>query len=339
MKASKPLANSLRFLSTMLLLFLVFKSVDLHKIGHDLNALNLESLILLLIICWMGQFICAERWRIFAVSLQMYGSYRSFVQMYFVGMFFNIGLPSLVGGDVVKAFIVSRKSGRPMQIGLASVLQDRAAGLISLLVYGSLAIIINPVSWKGFSLQTVYLFCWAAVAIALWLVGRGGELLGSRILPRNRASLQGMLNALSEFHKALGLSRLKRGAVLRIILYSFVNSCLILLVFQQVTVAAGHPVDIIVFFALFPLITLATMLPVTLGGLGVREWFYVEALSLIGIPREQALIVSLATSALLLLCNFAGIIFLPSIPREIRRRGNSYPENAHNQNAAGHRIS
>ena len=104
----------------------------------------------------------------------MQGSYRSFVQMYFAGMFFNIGLPSLVGGDVVKAYILSRKSDKPLQIGLASVLQDRGAGLISLLVYGSMAILIFPISWRGFPLWArLRLCCLDCVAVVLWLVFKG----------------------------------------------------------------------------------------------------------------------------------------------------------------------
>ena len=80
----------------------------------------------------------------------------------------------------------------------------------------------------------------------------------------------------------------------------------------------GLQVGIIPFSAMYPLVTLATMLPITFSGLGVREWFYVEALFLLGVPREIGLVISLATSALILLCNFGGIVFIPGIPRDMR---------------------
>ncbi len=66
------------------------------------------------------------------------------------------------------------------------------------------------------------------------------------------------------------------------------------------------------------------MVPITLGGLGVREWVYVEALSLVGIPRTSGLVISLATSAMLLLCNLAGLLFLPGIPRHLRPRAEDF---------------
>jgi uncharacterized membrane protein YbhN (UPF0104 family) len=140
------------------------------------------------------------------------------------------------------------------------------------------------------------------------------------IIPNSGSFVQKILRMISEFHQALGMSQLKPGAFFRITLYSFINSGLVLWIFRQVTVAAGYKVDIIPFSALYPLVTLATMLPVTLSGLGVREWVYVEALLLVGVPRGPGLIISLATSALLLLCNLGGTIFLPTIPEEIKRQ-------------------
>ncbi len=149
MKIPRHLSTGLKFLITLLLLFLVLKSVDISKIGNNLKSFSRKTLLLLLVLCWAGQLVCSERWRLFAASLQMRGTYHSFVRMYFAGMFFNIGLPSFIGGDIVEAYILSRKTNKTLQIGLASVLQDRGAGLISLLVFGSLCILIHPLSWRG----------------------------------------------------------------------------------------------------------------------------------------------------------------------------------------------
>jgi uncharacterized protein (TIRG00374 family) len=320
MKKSRSLLVILKLLFTILLLFLVFQSIDISRLRGDLQTFRLLSLFLLLVICWMGQLLCSERWRVFASSLQMNGSYLSFVQMYFIGMFFNIGLPSLVGGDAIKAYLLSRKNGRPLHFGLASVLQDRAAGLITLLLYGSIAALIHPLSWQGFSLANLYLLTWIGVAFGLWLVWKGDVLYRKFIVAGGNTFLQKVLRTLAEFHQALGMSRLKPDAFLKITLYSFINSALVLCVFQQVTVAAGHKVGIIPFSALYPLVTLATMLPITLSGLGIREWVYVEALFLAGVPRGTGLAISLATSALLLVCNLGGLFFLPAVPAELRRQ-------------------
>ena len=188
----------MKLLITILLLFLIFQSIDISKISSDLSGFDWKSMVLLLIVCWLGQLLCSERWRILAASLKMHGRYRSFVQMYFAGMFFNIGLPSLIGGDAVKAFILSRRSGKPVHVGLASVLQDRAAGLITLLLYGSIAIVLFPLSWRGFPLWIAYLLSWLAVALALGLVLKGERLYRRFLIPDSRTLLQRVLQMIAE---------------------------------------------------------------------------------------------------------------------------------------------
>lgn len=299
---------------------MIFQSIDISKIGKDLKAINIESLILLLAACWMGQLLCSERWRLFATALKMPGSYRSFVQMYFTGMFFNIGLPSLIGGDFVKAYVLSRRSGQPMHLGLASVLQDRAVGLISLLIYGSLAIILCPMRWKGLPLWVFYAACWGGLAAGLGLLFKGERAYGRFLVADSKALSQRLLRKIAEFHQAMANSDMRSGTFLRIMFYSFMNSGLVLCIFQQATAASGHRVSIVQFSGLFPLVTLATMMPVTLGGLGVREWVYVEALAIVGVPRSAGLCISLATSALILACNAAGVVSLPFLPAELRRQ-------------------
>ena len=338
MKKPGLLSNGLKLLLTLLLLALVLKSVDISKIGQDLKTFSIKTLIPLVLLCWAGQLLCSERWRILAASLQMQGKYRSFVQMYFTGMFFNIGLPSLVGGDVVKAYILSRKTNKPLQIGFASVLQDRAAGFISLLAYGSLCILINPISWRGIPLWYSYLALWISIAFFLWLVFKGDNFYQRYLRPGNRSLFQKALQKAAEFHRSLANSSLRPEAAAKIVLYSLVYAAVIFWIFREVTAAAGYKVGIIPFSALFPLITVGTMLPLTLGGLGIREWLYVEALALVGVPKDQALVISLATSALYLLSNLAGIFFLPAIPMDLRSQTFDFSENTVNPDAADDRI-
>jgi len=176
-------------------------------------------------------------------------------------------------------------------------------------------------NWKGFPLWSVYVVVWVAISVVLLIVSKGDRLYRRFLNPESRTLLQKALQTIADFHQALAVSNLSPGAALRIAVYSFIYSGLVLWVFQQVTVAARHSVGIVAFSALFPLIAIGTMLPITLGGIGLREWLYVEALSLVGIPRDQGLLISLATSALYLVINVAGIFFLPAVPSELRKHG------------------
>ena len=320
MNARKAVGTALKALVTLGLLFLIFRTVDRSRIARNLSELDAGHLILLVVICWGGQLLCAQRWRLFAASLDMGDSYRTFAQLYFVGMFFNIGLPSLIGGDVVKAYIVSRKTRKSLQAGLASALQDRAAGLVSLVVYGSAAVLLRPMSWRGIPLGALYLIAWLGMLLAVWLVWKGDWIYRRFVVEEPSSAFQKLVRAVADFHQALAGMRLDWRSILQIGGLSFLNSALVLWIYQQVAVAAGNAVSLLSFSALFPLINLLTMVPVSFSGIGIREWAYVEALSLLGVPADRALIVALSTSALVIVVNFAGIVFLPSVPSELRHQ-------------------
>jgi glycosyltransferase 2 family protein len=329
MNSKKVVVTGIKLLVTALLLFFVFRSVNPAQMGRDVRSINVLLLAALLVSCWLGQLICSQRWRVFAAALNVRASYGTFVKMYFVGMFFNNGLPSLVGGDVVKAYLLSRKTSKPLKSAFVSVLQDRASGLLSLLTYGTIAIILVPIAWKGISLAAVYAVSWVAVVITGLILWKGAKLSGNGNGNQNGIVATKALGAIADLSQALRTTRLTRGEVTQVITYSMLNSGLVLIVYQQITVAAGYPVGILAFTALFPMITLVTMLPISLGGLGVREWAYVEALALLGVPRHDALLISLTTSTLTIIINFGGLPFLPMVPAELKgppkeSRGSEY---------------
>ncbi len=321
MKAKNILLAATKIGVTALLLYLVFRAVDLAQLRQDLAQLDTSLLFILLVIMWIGQLFCAQRWRLFAGAVGLRAGYKTFFQMYFAGMLFNIGLPSLVGGDVLKAYMISRKTGGPLRLGIASTLQDRAAGLISLLIIGNAAVLLRPLAWKGLPLWLAYLVVWFGVAAFLWAAWRGRSLYARIPVPESTPGIGKILELVGDLHQALVRMRLSAGSILQITLYSFLNSSLVFFIFHQVSTAAGHTVDPVAFSALLPLIILVTMLPISLGGVGIREWAYVEGLSLLGVPAHIALTIALTTSALLIVCDLAGLFFLPFIPRQLRAAG------------------
>jgi uncharacterized membrane protein YbhN (UPF0104 family) len=67
-------------------------------------------------------------------------------------------------------------------------------------------------------------------------------------------------------------------------------------------------------------------LPISFAGVGIREWGYVHGLPLLGIPADAALAISLSLSALMILRNLAGLLFLPAIPVSVRSAPLEGPE-------------
>jgi uncharacterized protein (TIRG00374 family) len=292
----------------IVLLALVVRSVDVARLKASLARISLPELVLLLLAHWATQLLTAQRWRVLASSFGITGSWWWFVRIQFAGMFFSLGLPSLVGGDVVKAYAVCRKSERRFELGLASVLQDRAAGLVVLLVYGTVAL-----PWNGLPVAAAYGALWTALALLVLLVWKGDRLY-ARWMTRGRETVVArVLRKLAGFHKALAGTNLTPGAALWVGVLSAANSAVVICIVLLMCRAAGSPVPFAPLCVLVPLIDTLSMLPVSFSGLGLREWGYVQGLPLLGVEPEAALAIALSLSALLIVRNLTGAVFLPGI--------------------------
>jgi hypothetical protein len=73
----------------------------------------------------------------------------------------------------------------------------------------------------------------------------------------------------------------------------------------------GLPLDVFTLFAFISLVDLVRLMPISVGGLGVREWIVIVLLATVGISREQALTFSfLAFAPIYLNAIVGGIIYV-----------------------------
>jgi len=305
MKLRAASSRILKLLITAILLVLVFRSADPAAIRHNLSRLDLPLISLLLCAYWGAQMACAQRWRLLARSLGIGGSYGSFLRLYFAGMFFGIGATS-VGGDIIKAQGAARNAGASFGLGLASVILDRGAGLVTLLVFGTIAVFLRPIAWRGVPLPAVYAAGWAALAVLLLLVRRSGA--------TGNAGAGGRLSVLRQAFAVIRSSGRTAAALVAI---SLANALVVLEIVHRLCTATGAAPERLALWTVVPIVELLTLLPVSVSGLGIREWAYTDSLALYGFPRESGLTVALALSALVLVRNLAGIFFIGAVPSPI----------------------
>jgi uncharacterized membrane protein YbhN (UPF0104 family) len=102
-----------------------------------------------------------------------------------------------------------------------------------------------------------------------------------------------------------------KGMLLRILLLSVAIRVIWSLGCFVVAHAMGLPLGLPVVFAFISLVDLIRMLPISVGGLGVREWVIVLLFANAGIAREQALMFSfLAFAPTMLNAVAGGIIYV-----------------------------
>jgi uncharacterized protein (TIRG00374 family) len=194
----KQLFNSLKVIvSASLLIYILVFQVDARQLFQVILDARWEFILIAMLIMVASVVLRAYRWQILLQALKIQVPLGRLVHLYFVGAFFNIFLPTGLGGDAVRMAELARTTGKgPEAVG--TTLVDRATGLWVLFV---LALVALPFTY------TLLPAGWAPIILIGALAGVGDGLsrdpLARKEDPPARA---GEVRAVLPFGFPVGLS-------------------------------------------------------------------------------------------------------------------------------------
>jgi uncharacterized membrane protein YbhN (UPF0104 family) len=246
-----------------------------------------------------AQLMSSVRWQILARPLGIVESFRTFVALYFLGMFFNLFLPSSMGGDTVRVWTLGRaRGGRPARFAAAalSVLAERFWGLMALLVVACVG--------AGFVVGQVPLW----MIVATWSIGLA-LMSGILLLPLIGTRLEKARELQAALSLGTGGSERLRVAIVCSLFVQATSAVQI----YMLALALGIHAPFLVFAMVVPMITLLTMIPITVNGIGVREGSLVLLLAPVGVAQPQAVALGLLWFLMILATSLAGgVVYLLS---------------------------
>ena len=295
--------------SVLLLAYVVWKSgldsaAGRASLLHTLSQVNCVWLAVSIALGVILTLISSWKWQILLRSKGIEVSMARLLLFYFIGRFFNMFLPSAVGGDVVRVWELSRHSGEKYE-ALASVLVERLSGMATLVLLSAVAVLTHDYKLPVLSAGVLLL---AVMNLAIfWLI------LDQRILPLLSRLLRGRL-ALADRLLAK-LSRLQ--AAIReykdnklVLAQVFAISCLfyfMAVVNVWVTALAFFPeVSFYSMLLAVPAIMLAMNLPVSIGGIGLMEAAFTFFFPLFGYSAALAVSTALLMRLKNILYGLAG---------------------------------
>jgi uncharacterized membrane protein YbhN (UPF0104 family) len=286
----KQLFNVLKIvISAGLLIYLLVFQVDLGGLWHVVRQARWGHLAAAMAVMITGTALRAVRWQVLLQALDIKVPLGRLVHLYFVGAFFNIFLPTGLGGDAVKMAELAHSTGRaPEAIG--TTLVDRATGLWVLFLLALLALPFSytllPQGWTPIiTLGTL------SGVVGGWVV-MGTPLipwLGSKVCLPGQRKLKRLYHSISQLgYRALG------------------NACIVSLIFDillivfNLLIAYGLNVDqpLGIFLLFTPIISFSLALPISVGGLGIREQTYILLFGSLGVADTVAAAMSLTNYAL-----------------------------------------
>jgi uncharacterized protein (TIRG00374 family) len=292
-----------------LLLTILFWRVDRPTVLRTVQALPLKVFLGCAALYILGYLISTLRWQRLLLAEGIRLPLWRLTLVYFEAAFFNLFLPTLIGGDIVRGYTIYRIT-QGHDASIPSILVDRLSGFAALV--GIALIALGLASRQVRDPQVAVMILAVAVAfsavIAVLLHDRMKErasgLLRIVRLTRFQAKLQGMVGALQRY-------RGHRRALGQAIALSVLLQALIIVTYYLIGAGLNLGVPIAYFFLYVPLITFVAMLPVSVAGLGVREGGAVYFFAKVGVDTATALTMSLVWFSLtLVVSGLGGLAFL-----------------------------
>ncbi len=290
------------------LLGLLFSRVDMAKLWASARQASISWMAIAL--GAYGLTVVASVWR-WWLLLEAQDVDMSFVALFgsmSVALFFNNFLPSNIGGDVVR-ITDTAKVARSKTLAATVVLADRTMGMMALVLIAAVgvSVVASPAGRTPLPVWPAWL--WAGFA--------SGMIVGGFVL-WSPGGVGWLLRPLTVFHPEWITGRI---GTITVTLERFHNhigavvSCFATAVFVQlmtVTVgwavahALGIPIGAFDLAVVVPLAGVVQMIPVSINGFGVREATYSLYFTRIGLPIESAILLSLTSTALVMLYSLTG---------------------------------
>jgi glycosyltransferase 2 family protein len=233
-------------------------------------------------------------------------SFRETFYLTWVGLFFNLFLPSAVGGDIAKAYYAYKRSGKKIQ-STTSIIWDRLLGFATLIAVAMVAVLLFNKELNDIRID--YL-----VVLFLGFFGAVMLFFSSKRIARKFKFLQFLIPSdklrklLEEIYHSLYHYKGHLPILFFTLFLSLVGQSLFVVVHYWLTVSVGGGVNFWLFFILIPILAIVTMAP-SLGGLGVREAAVVYLFARY-MPNERALALSLLLDMLIYALSFvAGVLY------------------------------
>lgn len=296
---NKQILKLLQIVVTFALLALVFYQVGLfNEAGRQqfystIEGANLSYLWLSIAVGVFINMCSAFKWWMLIYAQGVIVGYWRIFAYYLVGQFYNLFLPTSVGGDVVRSYELGKFSGRQAD-ALASVFVERYTGVLTLLALSGFAV-LSQLSRFNVDFVVVSLVIFAlALAFIAWMIF--DPRLYNLCKVKCTAWVPMSARIFSKLDKLLASIDRFRSQPSSIV-WAFVNSLLfyVVAVLNVWVTALVFQLDVLLVDIAIatPIIMLIMNIPLSIGNIGLMEFAYSSVFVLMGYPPALGLSVAI----------------------------------------------
>lgn len=286
------LSFALRIGGSAIALAALFRFLPIAEVWRTLGRLPAGLWLLLIVAYLCAHVIAITKWRMMVNLAGARLTFRQAVRCYFSGLFSTLFLPSIVSGDVVRAAMAFRTGQSKAGIVMGGVI-DRSLDFVALVLLAAVGAVLVPGTLPA-QARRIFLIGGIVVIVAgvlvapfiLWFPARKLSFSLRRRMIRLRRAARSLRAKPQKVVAALSLGILAQGS------------------FIWLTSRAAAATDLHLLFRAWlfawPLAKFCAVIPITQGGIGVREAALVILLIPFGAPAVKTAAVGLAWEAVII---------------------------------------
>jgi uncharacterized membrane protein YbhN (UPF0104 family) len=245
----------------------------------------------------IGVYLCLHligvvKWRMLLNGAGAGLSFRDAVRCYYMGLFGNIFLPSIVGGDVVRAGLAFRLAHSRSAIVFGSLV-DRVLDLVSLVAVAGIGVVLLPTALDEQS-RRIFLMLAAMFGVA----GLVALVMFLRF-PARRYSWK-IRRLIVKSRRAVRELWGRPELVAAALLLGMSLQTLLVVLNMWVGREAGIEIAFVVWLFVWPMAKISGLAPITQGGIGVREAAQVALFAPFGVSAVPAAATALVFEAVII---------------------------------------
>jgi uncharacterized protein (TIRG00374 family) len=284
-RCRQSIANISKILFSIVLIGWLFHRIGIENIVFQLKAANWFWVLLATLTFTVSNFLGALQWFLLLRSQKVRCSFLHALSYYHVGLFFNNFLIGYIGGDALRIYDVARHAG-DTTVAVSSVMFDRFIGFFTLT---SIAMGVSIVGAQQLSSSATIYFI--GVILVVWFMTlfllfneNAGKAFGRFFKPM-------LPNIITEkihnVYMATNQIRHHRLVLAQLVGISIIVQALRIVTHYYAALSVGVRANVLYFFIFIPIVALFASLPISFGGIGVREQSGVALFSTIGLTASK----------------------------------------------------
>ncbi|MEF8834906.1 MAG: lysylphosphatidylglycerol synthase transmembrane domain-containing protein [Candidatus Thermoplasmatota archaeon] len=319
-KTKNKIKTIIKIIVSISLITYVIYSAGPYKILAEIKGINILYFIVVIFITIIKIGVSAKKWQIL---LKAKGEIKNFLhvwRIYYIGNFFNLFLPTNVGGDIVKAHKMSKVSENSIE-AYSSVFMERFTGVIAIFALAIVAttLFFNELPYE--ILIIIYLIFLPLIILSFIMIWRDSFVQKFRGLINilfksfNPFSIK---EKLIKLYKSVNLYTKKKKTLGYALLISLVFHTMLILTNYILALSIGMNIPLHYFFIFIPISAILLFLPISIRGFGVREVLYVYFFTQVGATTAQSVSLSFLVQLLGIISSLiGGFVYLFSQTKKI----------------------